>query len=667
MSNPPAGWYPDPTGQPNTIRWWNGTQWTNKTELETPADDATQVQSAVSEQSTDTATENAADDADAGAGWAQGVADASGAWNQGGAGSAGWSQGDAAGAGRGQDDATGAEAAGAGSGGWSQGGAGAAGTSGADGGGWSQVGAGAAGWGEAGAGAAGWGEAGAGAAGWGEAGAGEAAGGVPQTAAEKAAAISAAEKARATWTQKPAGSTNASHWTQQAPPQASEQTTGPDPETVAGDAGEPAQGNWTLKLATDPSSTSASDAEGADDSQSGSDPQVQATEETAPFPDHWRTSNDSQPSTPWGTEQQTPTAWGPTPDPQASPQWGADQQTPDQWGPTVDPQASAQWGQDGQPSSTTPWAGAIEQQSQGQWSGTITPQTGVQQGAGQWGPAVGGAGGWQAAGPAGPVGGGQRQKPSDGKSGGPPKTLLVIAGVVGLVLIVVAGVFFIANRDDKTADPGPSPTVQPTGSPTGDPTGTPTSSPTSAATSQPSPTGPQPGQSKNPKLHEGRIASTAISFPRQRPPWSDRKRLVPQLLNSSGQYVLLQENFDGKNDWYADAFVGALGTSVLFNGNVQATASDLSTQLRTSLYGSIPVRFTPLRDGAVKRSGKNGWYYQQTVTANHPKIAARVLTLTVAVFDLGDGTAVAYISDIPTNRPDLKAAEAQVYKGINVG
>jgi hypothetical protein len=38
MSNPPAGWYPDPTGRPNTIRWWNGTQWTNKTEQETDAD-----------------------------------------------------------------------------------------------------------------------------------------------------------------------------------------------------------------------------------------------------------------------------------------------------------------------------------------------------------------------------------------------------------------------------------------------------------------------------------------------------------------------------------------------------------------------------------------------------------------------------------------------------
>ena len=34
MSNPPAGWYPDPTGQPDTIRWWNGKQWTNRTEKE---------------------------------------------------------------------------------------------------------------------------------------------------------------------------------------------------------------------------------------------------------------------------------------------------------------------------------------------------------------------------------------------------------------------------------------------------------------------------------------------------------------------------------------------------------------------------------------------------------------------------------------------------------
>jgi hypothetical protein len=199
------------------------------------------------------------------------------------------------------------------------------------------------------------------------------------------------------------------------------------------------------------------------------------------------------------------------------------------------------------------------------------------------------------------------------------------------------------------------------------------SNPTSAPTKQPSkPTDPQnstpPGQSKNPKLHEGsRIASDAISFPRLRPPWSDRKRLVPQLLDSSGQYVLLQENFDGKNDWYADAFVGALGTASGFNGNTQATASDLSFQIRSSMYGDIPVTFKSLRNGPVKRSGKSGWYYQQSVTANSPKVTARVLTLTVAVFDLGDGTAVAYISDIPTNRPDLRTAESQVYKGINVG
>jgi hypothetical protein len=30
--SPPAGWYRDPTGQADMLRWWNGTQWTNKTE-----------------------------------------------------------------------------------------------------------------------------------------------------------------------------------------------------------------------------------------------------------------------------------------------------------------------------------------------------------------------------------------------------------------------------------------------------------------------------------------------------------------------------------------------------------------------------------------------------------------------------------------------------------
>ncbi|WP_434582105.1 DUF2510 domain-containing protein [Carbonactinospora thermoautotrophica] len=28
----PPGWYPDPSGQPNTLRWWDGTQWTAATQ-----------------------------------------------------------------------------------------------------------------------------------------------------------------------------------------------------------------------------------------------------------------------------------------------------------------------------------------------------------------------------------------------------------------------------------------------------------------------------------------------------------------------------------------------------------------------------------------------------------------------------------------------------------
>jgi hypothetical protein len=230
------------------------------------------------------------------------------------------------------------------------------------------------------------------------------------------------------------------------------------------------------------------------------------------------------------------------------------------------------------------------------------------------------------------------------------KVPLIIGGAV---VLVIAAVFLIVNpTGDKKAGP--------------DTTGTPTAQPTGSQPTNQSST--KPGQSKNPKLHEGaRISSDAISFPRRTPPWSDRKRLVPQLLNSSGQYVVLQEKFDGTNDWYADIFVGALGTGSGFNGDPKATAAALSVQLRTSMYGDIPVSFKTVANGAVKRSDKSGWFFQQTVTAKSAKVTARVLTLTVAVFDLGDGTAVAYISDIPNTRPDLRAAESQAYKGINVG
>jgi hypothetical protein len=242
-------------------------------------------------------------------------------------------------------------------------------------------------------------------------------------------------------------------------------------------------------------------------------------------------------------------------------------------------------------------------------------------------------------------GGGPRKgKGKDGDGGG-GRTPLIVGGAISVVLLVVAAIFLITNQGDKKdADPTPPPTG---------------SVPTNA--------GGTPGQSKNPKLHEGnRITSDAISFPRQGNGWSDRKRLIPQLLNSSGQYVTLQADFDGSNDWYADMFVGGLGNKTPFSGDPKATAAVLLGQVHTWNYGNIPVTYKAVRNGAIKRSDKAGWYYQETVTAKSPKVKS-VLLLTVAVFDLGDGTAVAYISDIPTNRPDLRTAESQVYKGINVG
>ncbi|MEU4389079.1 hypothetical protein [Kribbella sp. NPDC023855] len=347
-----------------------------------------------------------------------------------------------------------------------------------------------------------------------------------------------------------------------------------------------------------------------------------------------------------GPQQSGTGGWGSSGSAQASGGgWGGSVvQTPDagQWGSNAAPQPTTQWGA----------AGATGQQTSTQW-GSTGQQT-QQQTAGAWqntDPSQ-----WQ--GDNGPQGGGVRKgrdKSKDSDSGGGMnKTPLIIGSAVALVILVVVAVFLIVNGGDKkTADPGTSPAPQPTGS-----------APTTPTTGAP---GTKPGQSKNPKLHEGnRISSDAISFPRQASGWSDRKRLIPQLLNSSGQYVLLQKDFDGSNDWYADMFVGGLGTATPFNGDPKATATALLTQVHNMNYGNIPVTYKAVRNGAVKRSDKAGWYFQETVTAKSPKVTS-VLLLTVAVFDLGDGTAVAYISDIPTNRPDLKTAEAQVYKGINVG
>lgn len=374
----------------------------------------------------------------------------------------------------------------------------------------------------------------------------------------------------------------------------------------------------------------------------------------------------------WGTTDTSATAKAPetaddAPESQAS-SWGAQQSAgaaqagPSAWG--AGQSDGGPWGghqETGWGAGPQQTAGAPEQQQAawgaGQGGAAPTQAEGGPWGGGQqaggWGagPGTGGPG-RSGAKPSKPAkkSGGSAQRKSSGGGGGPSgaKLPLIIGGGIALVMLVVAAVFLIVNPGDKKADPTPPP---PTNQPTNQPTG-----------------GTKRGESKNPKLHEGeRIAATAISFPRRTGLWSDRKRLVPQLLDSSGQYIVLQQKFDGTNNWYANIFVGALGNQAGYGGDPKATALALANEVPASLYGGIAITRKPGMNGAVKRSDKSGWYVQQTVTAKSSKVTARVLTLTVAVFDLGDGTAVAYISDIPTNRPDLKAAESQAYKGINVG
>ncbi|MGW5190280.1 hypothetical protein ACWEOO_13550 [Kribbella sp. NPDC004138] len=356
----------------------------------------------------------------------------------------------------------------------------------------------------------------------------------------------------------------------------------------------------------------------------------------APSDNGWGDSNGVQESSPWGQQP-------------AAGQQGGDQV----WGGQSWPVQEAAGQQNAQPTQQQ-WGAGNQQAGQQQggqqaWAGQQTQRAWNDDGSEAWGGQTDLSAG------VGKRDGGKGSKKSKSSGGGGPfggKMPLIIAGGVAVVLLTVAAVVLLTKGDKETADP--------------DPTGTPTQSSSPTPTNQSS---TKPGQSKNPSLHEGagRIASDAISFPRRNPPWSDRKRLVEQLINSNGQRIVLKEDVVEGDDWSADIFVGGLGTGSGFNGDPKATAASLSLKVRERMYGNIPVTYKTVANGPVKRSGKAGWVFQQSVTATTTAVTDRVLTLTVAVFDLGDGTAVAYISGIPNNRPDLKKAADQAYLGIQVG
>jgi hypothetical protein len=139
------------------------------------------------------------------------------------------------------------------------------------------------------------------------------------------------------------------------------------------------------------------------------------------------------------------------------------------------------------------------------------------------------------------------------------------------------------------------------------------------------------------------------------------------VISSSGQYSVLQSKIDGKNDWYANIFVGGLGTSILYNGNLRSTANDLAIELRNSFYEPIPVTARQVSSKPIEVGGHKGWQIVQGIGTRTKGVKSPNLYLTTAVFDLGDGTAVAYVSDIPANRSDLRANEQAAFKGLHIG
>ena len=388
-----------------------------------------------------------------------------------------------------------------------------------------------------------------------------------------------------------------------------------------------------------------------DDQDAGITPSWAEGEATGPTPS-WEQGQATGPTPSWEKGQATGPAasWAQG---VASAQQGTAQQSPGStqqgWPQTSEPPVAHASG----------WSQASEQATASAWS---------QAGRTQAGPSPDGGQGWTGAAQGGQQGWGQlglrRPEPQPSSSRRIPLPFM-IAGAAVLVLLIAGGVFLVANRgDDPQAQTTPPPPTQATDSPS--PNASESTQPTGSATPSDTIT---PGRSRNPALHAGnRAASDAISFPRQQPRvWSDRKRFSRAVINSSGQYAVLQQKIDGRNDWYSNIFVGTLNTSIPYNGHPKATASDLALELRNSFYQPIKIVARPVNSRPVSVGGHKGWLIRQAVGAKVKGLRSPNLYLTVAVFDLSDGTAVVYVSDVPANRPDLRANEAAAFRGLHIG
>jgi hypothetical protein len=284
-----------------------------------------------------------------------------------------------------------------------------------------------------------------------------------------------------------------------------------------------------------------------------------------------------------------------------------------------------------------------------QWAapvGTAEPPSPVwAAGAPQAGPGVPGGPG----GPAGPGSTGGFPPPQ--QAGSSNRTLLVALGVGVALLLVIGGVVLFSGGDDE---------------PSADPTTTTADTSVDTTTTTEADT-----TTTEPETLSETVASGALSFTRLPAPWDDwvasGRSEIPELENTAGQYVVVQENAPSGGQWIGNLLIGDLAPSIAYSGEADLAAATqaLTDQLVASYYVTGATA-TPVQSIAIDVDGHPAHFIHTELSFSQAGLDTTNEKVIVVVVETGADRPSVFWASIPYNRADLNGGMDEVYRSLTV-
>lgn len=227
-------------------------------------------------------------------------------------------------------------------------------------------------------------------------------------------------------------------------------------------------------------------------------------------------------------------------------------------------------------------------------------------------------------------------------------TAWILIAAVGVIALVVVAVFLVPRFDGLRrvgADPLPG--------------GQGSINPCPPMPTTPPDPEPQPG--------DGRIHGGPISYPQLPSPWSQPygDTRVPFGRDVYQQTVLVEENYDGPNDWVASVLVAELMAGDGFF-SPEDGSEIVARCVVGRFYGDAVVERDDKVDQKATIDGHEAWILESHLSFNIDGLQTKGELMIIAVIKVDDWRSGLFYASIPDTVPELVEPARQALKDVTV-